>query len=740
MKCKNCGNELSDDSLFCPECGTKVETSDTPVESEAEAVNEEAAPQAEKAAPKKGNHGLIVLGIIAVVVIALLAVLVVVGVKLFAGNQSVDDKALVYIKDDALYYTDNMDKEKEAWKVTDLKGADDDYRYRTWLNLTESGKYIYFYSSFNSDGNGTLCRIRTSKISKDEDKNENAVEKINTNVKSYSLIDDDTFLYKKGEDKLYYFNGKEDVDIAKNVSAYRYLKDEKAVLYVGGTKKELCLYNLKKGESETIGEKDVYYLVNSNNTDFIVYYKSVEYTTDEGYTSNRTDYYYTDLKGNGEKIDSGVYMLVGVDADNSTIYYIKKEQIGGSLYDFIDDTYADGKKMEEPDIKDFLETCSEYDAMSDYDRDYYSRYPEYKERYFYNWLNRDNTTGMKYTAHYVTLEDGSSVYTYFYYDENDGQWYVLDQKSYEDAVQKYRDYENVENLRQNLKDYNYSVDRYDLYRMVKGSKPECLVEGINEDSLRSSVSEGLFVYEKATALTDVKIDIAEFNNVYSAYDLVNQAIHPEYYSTVEDLGMEAELYYYMGSEKQLDTGEFGKVTSLSNVKVSQDGKQVVVTADGEDTNNVLYTISNGELKDPIALDEDVYQGSWVENTFYFYIADDLSDTEADLCKLVKGKSEVVLKRVPISEVVYYAEDNVYAVMDDPEYGGITTSGTLRLYDAKGNDSKVDSDVTNYTYINSKRIVYMQDDDLYIYNGKDKTRRISRNVKEYDCYEQAGIRY
>ena len=737
MKCKNCGNELTDGSLFCPECGTKVEQSEAPAEVE---TASEAAPQAEETAseapkaPKKGKQGLVILGIVIAAVVLLLVVIIVAGSRLFASNHSVDDKALVYIKDDSLYYTSNMDKDKEALKVTDLKMSKDDYYYKSWLNLTESGKYIYFYSSFNADGNGTLCRIRTSKISKNEDKNDAAVEKINSNVSSYSLIDDDTFLYKKGGDKLYYFNGKEDVDIDKNVTSYRYLRDEKAVLYVGGSKSKLCLYYLKKGETEELAS-NVDSLVNAYNENFIVYRKSVEYTTADGYNATRTDYYYTDLKGQGDKIDSDIYRLVTVDGEQETVYFVKTNQIGGCLYDFVDDIYLGGKEIPEPQKTDFFVACTEYDAMSDYDRDYYSRYPDAKERYFYGWLSTDSSTGMKYTAHYV---DGD--YVYFYYDEDAEQWYRLNQQAYDEANKEYAAFKNLDNLRQNLKDYSYQVETYDLYKLVKGSDPECLAEGIDANSLDYSADAGLFLYEKTPAVGDVKVGIDKFDNVYAAYDLINKAIHPEYYDDSEDQTNEIEIYYYLAGEKQLDTKEFGEITGLNSLTVSQDCKQVVVGAAGEDANYVLYNISGSELKDGTALDEDAYRGKWVDNTYYFYVLDDPEDEEGDLCKFVKGKTEVVLKRVTVNEITYYGEDDIYAVMDSPEYNNYGRAATLRLYNAKGDDIKVDTDVTAYTYINSKRVVYMQDDDLYIYNGKEKTRRISRSVEEYDCYSQNGITY
>ena len=68
-----------------------------------------------------------------------------------------------------------------------------------------------------------------------------------------------------------------------------------------------------------------------------------------------------------------------------------------------------------------------------------------------------------------------------------------------------------------------------------------------------------------------------------------------------------------------------------------------------------------------------------------------------------------------------------SILNDGNIIEIDDSEDLILIDKSGKDKKIDKDVNRYTYINSKRIVYVSDGDLYVYTGKDDSQRISRNV-------------
>lgn len=215
------------------------------------------------------------------------------------------------------------------------------------------------------------------------------------------------------------------------------------------------------------------------------------------------------------------------------------------------------------------------------------------------------------------------------------------------------------------------------------------------------------------------------DNVYSASDATYQI--GNLYSEASE---KASSYYYIsGEEKELDSDQ-----QITTMRVSEDGKTVIFgmsDSSSEDSDSyqysyVAYTIDGGELKDAKDVADNVSGGTWVEDTFYYY--SDVIDEAGDLCTYKDGKSEKILKNIYPSEVRIY-KDGHYAAYKDYEY---SEGGSLTVFDKSGEDKKVSSDVTGYTYINADRIVYMKDVDLYVYTGKDEDRRISRNVDNYEC--------
>ena len=124
MKCTNCGKELVPGVKFCASCGTAAQSEvTTPV----------------VAKPKKTKK-------IFARVIGSIAVMAVIGAVVFGGcrvwqmlHKDVT-KQLVYVKNGSLYYTGNMDKEKEPIKIYD---ADDDHVAFT-IRLSEDQEYLFF--------------------------------------------------------------------------------------------------------------------------------------------------------------------------------------------------------------------------------------------------------------------------------------------------------------------------------------------------------------------------------------------------------------------------------------------------------------------------------------------------------------------------------------------------------------------------------------------------------------------
>lgn len=94
MYCSNCGSKIDDDSLFCPNCGTRTAASGAPVSTPVPPVQAETP---EPAAPKKKLSKGVLIGIIAgaaAVVAAVVLLVVLLGGRGGSSWEKVAEKAL----------------------------------------------------------------------------------------------------------------------------------------------------------------------------------------------------------------------------------------------------------------------------------------------------------------------------------------------------------------------------------------------------------------------------------------------------------------------------------------------------------------------------------------------------------------------------------------------------------------------------------------------------------------------
>ena len=210
MKCSNCGAEISDDSRFCTFCGAKTvpveaKAEETPVETQsvqeaapaqetqpvqAEAPAHGAAPVQEtqpaqesaqaqpqqtwqpvpQPAPAAQSTGtpekksVKAKPIIITVVIAAIAVLVIFIIVKLIGSISggVNEKSIVYQKDDTLYYMSNMDKEDSEIEIADTR------EYFSDIKLLDDGKALVYIDERKSE----LYVVQLDKLKKDSSKND----------------------------------------------------------------------------------------------------------------------------------------------------------------------------------------------------------------------------------------------------------------------------------------------------------------------------------------------------------------------------------------------------------------------------------------------------------------------------------------------------------------------------------------------------------------------------------------
>jgi hypothetical protein len=673
--------------------------------------------------PKKGKGGKVVLIIVGVLIALAVAAGAIIAVLKISGGISSksNEKELVYMKGKKLYYTSNMTKEDNSLEICSVK-IDDDYvdelSYLQNAAFSEDGKYLYFYSKIDEYDGNKLERIPVSKI-KDGD-NDSSIEEIASGVTSYYIIGNSDIVYCNSKSQLFIYDGKEDEKIGRNVSGYWIGEDSNTVYYYtydDNDNLDLAVFNLGEMESTTIAE-NVYMAADDISAEFPVYLK---YNNDDDYDYDDDDYYYDydysaarDLYFGDEKIAEGVKSLCGDDAETKTIYYTKSRTEVSTAYDFVDDPYAENEALlTEPDKKDYMTPCQERDAMSEEDYEYYSRYPDEK-RYFYYWLYYDYDTEMEYTYKWVEDENGDdNLQIYFYDDENDA-WYYYDGDSYSEAAAAYSSSEERISLREELKNYSFSVSYLDLYKWDEKSGETLVAQNVKSD-IYVVAQSGIVFYEKCSE-EDLTVSIDDVYYAEEVEYMVNDAV--SYNPGIPSYCMD-------GTESVLGSAEY-----LEGVYPSSSGRFILVYSYDDEYNfsGQCYELGGDTLVESGDSIDSLDNAIWKDDVLYYFVSDEDGDTA--LWTLDSGKQDKILKDVSTSAFRIY-DNGMYTAFTDYSYG---EGGTLRLYSQDGNSVKISSQVSNYYMIDKDLIVYLKDGKLCVFTGEDKDDvTISKDVTYFTCH-------
>lgn len=679
MKCPNCGNELLPGARFCAGCGNQIAASVS------QPVNQ---PVDNPINPPKKSHAKL----IGIIVTALVVVLVGVGgYQVFHMIKPDTEKELVYVKDGRLYYTGNMDKEKDPIEV--YNGHDDDCSFNA--KLSKDMKYLFFIC--DSDDNDRLYRVNTRKLSGNETKNEKYIEEIDSRVEAYKTVGSGKALYYRETDNsgydFYYYDGKKPLEIDSRVeSNFRsgniayYLKSEKS-----SDEQILCYFDIDKKKSVEIDDC----LSVLDYTEDEILYEKGEY--------GDSDIYIAQTGKKPKKIISGANNVESADIASGTVYYSRTVDEKKTYYDLVEDPYAGADAgISEPDIEDYLTKTS---AKSAIDNDYY--YEKYREDlyYFYeHYCYSDDNTGM---AIYLNYDHDSNSNIYYYIDTNNDIWYLLDSDAYKIAREEYESVSDRIELREELKDtpYEYSVSDLYLYTSKGGEK------------------------KAASSVSLISVDAA--NQV--AFYQKSEDIYSGKVCSMDDISYVSDVDDYLYNESNdnipvysLINGKECKTDSdmeeAGNFLLSEDGKTLMVSCYNIDSGKselLAYELKSGEFKKLGSVSRDYDYGYWDGNDFYYYTDD------GDFCVYSKGKSKTVLKDV--KDVVLEKDGNYMAFNQSAD----NSDNKLKLFAGK-KEILVDRDVNDYSYINETRIVYRKDGDLYVFRGEDKNRRIDRDVRDYWC--------
>lgn len=725
---------------------------------------------ADGAAPaKKRNKAVFaVIGVAAVVLIALVAVGIWMITRLMGGGGKI---LCVYLNDEGeLMYLPSLKEDTKAVEITDEAdyGAD--------VQFSRDGKTVYF-----RDADSTLYQVAAADLEKDGGK----PDRIARNVSGYQVLDGGRVLYAEynGDDGTYKVSLYEDGQssrLAKGCDEWSLSGDEKALYYTEADSDEgsyIYTYTLYRaaldgdGKAEKLLE-DYDELYTDWDAETLVYGVQSEGKADEetGRTDGNTLTVYSAKPGEkGGKLVGDVYSVRDVTAEGGKVsfYYMKESVEERSLYDYVTDTNASADAA-------ILEAGEPlYPNWSDYEP--YELLLE-GDRVYYRTRGNDDRNPVDVTEllseYGLTMADlaDESAWAYFYYDIFYGPaWEDADER-YQEKYEDYRwsryDWNIVtihDCIREGLKKERRDQTTYTLLRYTGDKDGETVATGLGNS----------FYYGGGDVLVYRKTEGAEVTQVADVHEVMETVLMEGYGINIDDdSALDMFINYVLAGGYNDDIGNEAvyAVQALlgdDNTGSSQwyqnvGGKESPLDLDEEDTLYGMYQLSDKEVvfwlsdgdedrldsyavgADGLTLSDTIYEGEATlaglsredggKLALYLFTETELDNnynTLGDFSVYRDGKLETIAKEV-YGAVVLDGSGDTYVFTDmDSEYNGELAA----LQDGK--PVTISDEVAGSgTFLDGGRLLYVSDSDLYLWDGKE-SRRIARDVEYvWTSYEES----
>lgn len=740
MFCPNCGAELPDGSRFCGSCGVNLaellgEVASEPVvqgtgtiEVPKVSVDED---NGYVKPGKKKKKGLITAIAVAVAVIAV--VLVVVKGGLSSGSSS---NAYVYMSNGKYELLTNI-KKNQSIEIASSKG---DATFDSLLSFSPDGKYVYYYTKYDSiSSTGSLCRAEYGKLKANSTKNDKYIEILATNVRlGFRFLSDGTVTYLNGEDNLYYFDGSESLQIAKSVNDY-YTDDNNRLVYETGTYSEggYTLYGVDLKDKDN----KIKLAANYSSLYYVSDFDNIFYTKDDD-DFNSTLYVVGFEEDSVELGDKVTY----ISCDDGVAYFTASNGTTLNLHDYVEDNLeSDDTVIKEPDLEDYgVPTYGYYtlDRVSDpdeYDEIYTSctvPVAFYRSWFSYKSLEyaaeNDSEHANEYKAFvnkYKSREDenGYIVVTddikkdlkslantcgqgydgewlkFCFYKEQNGTDYDYD--SYDADYEKYTAAVDRESIREELQKKENAYEVKTLYCYNKGS-----LKAINENVLNVlSCGNGILFNT-----TDLVTDRVKIENVYSVSDVTALFEVDKEAQNYVVLTVEADATVMQMSESAAET--YAEANESEYTRLVLSGSKMYM--EGSSAGLSVASISDGVIGSFEIITDDGSICDYDKSTLY-YISGEYTNNDHTYCDIYRysdGKSTRIAQDVLDLKARLYSDEVVLAYTGYREYYGYE----LTMFDSKGNKTMIADDVTQYIRVDKSTILYISDNDLYVYDGKEKT--------------------
>lgn len=749
MFCPNCARKIPENCKFCSACGTNLtEFSEKVMENEGQkerpiTFSEIPHVQPEPILPKKRKNFRKFVGIVAVIVIT--AFLTVTGILSGISNRN---NACVYFSDGDFELITNLNKETT---IEIASGKSEGVR-SDLVSFSPDGKYVYYIVKYDSaSGTGTLCKAEYKKLKENTEKNDRYIETVAMNVyPGFSFMNNGALLYRNGACDLCYYNGKENIRLAKSVDRYYTDGIDRIVYETGDSLVGYTLYGLSLStmDEEVKLASDYDYLYAPDTLDYIYYTKKRD--------SENSRLYVTGFGKDSEKLGDNAEIL-GISADG-TIYFTLENGTMINFYDYVSDNLASADAaVTEPNLEDYSSPEYSYDMLSnremsesDYDELYTSCTKSlywYGESYFWScsmeesldedwgdstdavhaatrsFIERFADTADKDGYILVTDEVKAALKQINNADDNDSEWMWLcfsreqagesyDYGAYDEAYEAYEAAKRRNEIREMLQNDKNAYAVSTLYCYSGGT-----LTTINDQVLEAVDRSGGIVFNTPELITE-KINIED---VTATVDVM-KLFHVDYTAQNYLVPVDGTNVYQM-SEKAVE------------IFYDSDGGAPLFYTVGSDlymrsSSIGLYAAEiSGEMIDHFSLIADDVDICIVGDDALYYTKDMYTGSYGSCCDLYSyknGKSTGLAQGIAIDAVndpCLYNDDAVLAYTGYGAYGY-----ELTLFEKDGRKTIIGDDVRQFIRVDQSALLYISDNDLYLYDGKERSR--IRNDVDY----------
>lgn len=661
---------------------------------------------------RRGKAGLVVLGVGAVVVIAVVVLLV----NLLGGLFSGGGKAVyAYRNDDnELMFLADLKEKTEALELTDE--AD----YSSNVRFSPDGKTIYF-----TDADSTLYGIAAAELKKGS-----KPERISRDVGSFNVLDDGRLIYIQydGETKLYVYDKGESYRLLRGYSEYRLSQDQKTIYYTEEDDADdtITLYKIsiaKDAKEERLlkGATNIY---TSWDADTLVY--GVDDNPGGGYATssdssadrNTLTVYSCTPGGDRTKLIDDIYSISGVSVGGGKVsfYYYVEDVEERTLYDFVTDAKAgaDASTLSEPEPV--------YPYSYDYSPHNYSVLDDTTIEYYdYNGNRYTLDVSGLLSPEHPTAYD---VYMYTYNVEalarEEAQArYDEARADYDARYETWSEAENREYIRESLKDTTYNQSSFSLYHYTGSDKSDPIATQISSSGRGSSPSNGVFLYHKVSLEGGKVADVDELDYASQVREKLNSGAGDD------------DWYQNVGGKESV-ISDLEDVTSIYGIYVLN-GKEVVLDVD-DDGENVLMAFSLGSdaLTFTSTIVDDEFSGPyWGQSSgkdvLYLFtdVDTDSNGTAGDLSVYKDGKLETIAKEV-YGAAILDQNGATYLVTDLDNRNSSVELATLK----DGKTTTISDEVSgDLIFLDDTQLLYISDGDLTLWDGKEE-RQIARDVEAF----------